>query len=175
MVRHLEHDTSAGRLTVRRSLAYQFLISLPLTNTIIPILLPTIYLWVVDTIALRRGTWVIESGTRYGLQLWDGLEVEEAVFFLVTNMLIVFGLVAFDNALAVLHTFPDFFPGTETSKGLPSPILLVEALLVPARDYDMEEIKGLAEAVLRLRRKSRSFYLASATFEGRLRLDLIRL
>ena len=38
--------------------------------------MPTIYLWAVDTLALRRGTWVIESGTKLGLHLWDGLEIE---------------------------------------------------------------------------------------------------
>ena len=63
-------------LTRTRSLAYQFIIGLPLTNTLIPIVLPTVYLWIVDTLALKRGTWVIESGTKLGWHLWDGLEVE---------------------------------------------------------------------------------------------------
>ena len=58
------------------SLAYQFIIGLPLSNTALPIALPTLYLWLVDTFALRRGTWVIESGTKIGWQLWDGLEIE---------------------------------------------------------------------------------------------------
>jgi 15-cis-phytoene synthase / lycopene beta-cyclase len=57
-------------------LAYQFIIGLPLSNTLFPILTPTFYLWIVDTLALRRGTWVIESGTKLGWQLWDGLEIE---------------------------------------------------------------------------------------------------
>ena len=30
----------------------------------------------VDTLALKRGTWVIESGTKLGIYLWDGLELE---------------------------------------------------------------------------------------------------
>lgn len=59
-----------------RSLSYQLLLNLPKSNTVLPILLPTIYLWTVDTIALRRGTWVIESGTKLGLHLWAGLDVE---------------------------------------------------------------------------------------------------
>lgn len=49
---------------------------LPLSNTLIPIALPTAYLWLVDTLALKRGTWVIESGTKLGWHLWDGLEIE---------------------------------------------------------------------------------------------------
>lgn len=60
----------------RRNLAYQFIINLPLSNTLLPVILPTAYLWVVDTLALQRGTWVIESDTKLGWYLWDGLEVE---------------------------------------------------------------------------------------------------
>ncbi|MCJ1382418.1 hypothetical protein MMC17_005531 [Xylographa soralifera] len=154
------------------TLAYQFLIGLPWTNTILPITAPTLYLWIVDTLALRRGTWVIESGTKLGWHLWDGLEIEEAVFFLATNVLIVFGLVAFDNALAILQTFPHMFPNVPV---LPSPIMLVQALLVPITKYDEGRIEGLQEALERLRKKSRSFYLASGVFQGRLRIDLVLL
>lgn len=154
------------------SLAYQFILGLPLSNTMLPIALPTLYLWIVDTMALKRGTWVIGSGTKLGWHLWEGLEVEEAVFFLVTNVLIVFGLVAFDNALAILHAFPALFP---LIPSLPSPILLVQALLTPTRAYDGDRIGGMQQALARLRAKSRSFYLASGVFQGRLRIDLILL
>ncbi|KAE9981527.1 terpene cyclase [Venturia inaequalis] len=152
------------------TLAYQLLIGLPWTNTVLPIVLPTVYLWIVDTLALRRGTWVIENGTKLGIHLWPGLEIEEAFFFLATNMLIVFGMTAFDNALAVLHTFcpPDWI-----APHFPSVILLMKALLKPVSQYDDERITGLQEAVSRLRKKSRSFYLASGAFQGKLRIDLI--
>jgi 15-cis-phytoene synthase/lycopene beta-cyclase len=121
---------------------------------------------------LKRGTWVISSATKTGLTLWDGLEIEEAIFFFLTNCLIVFGLVAFDNALAVLTTFPAHFP---TLPNLPSPLMLVRALLLPAQAYDDDRILALQQSVDRLKRKSRSFYLASSTFQGRLRIDLIML
>jgi 15-cis-phytoene synthase/lycopene beta-cyclase len=153
-----------------RTLAYQFLVGLPWTNTVLPVLLPTLYLWIVDTLALRRGTWVIENGTKLGIHLWPGLEIEEAFFFLVTNMLIVFGMAAFDNALAVLYTF---CPPNWVAPHFPSAILLMKALLKPTSQYDDERILGLQEAVSRLRRKSRSFYLASGAFQGKLRIDLI--
>lgn len=171
-----------------RSLAHQLILELPLSNTLLPVALPTLYLWVVDTLALKRGTWVIESGTKLGVHIWDGLEVEyvtsrsraelmltayrEAFFFLATNTLIVFGLIAFDNALAVLHTFPTRFPSIPSN---PSPMLLVQALLLPSRAYDDDRLEGLQQALARLRAKSRSFYLASGVFQGRLRIDLILL
>lgn len=152
------------------SLAYQFLVNLPLTNTVLPIALPTVYLWVVDTLALRRGTWVIQSATKTGWTLWPGLEIEEAIFFLLTNCLIIFGLVAFDNAIAILNTFPTVF--TSVPK-LPKPTLLLRALLLPASTYDDDRILALQQCARRLRNKSRSFFLASGAFQGRLRIDLI--
>jgi 15-cis-phytoene synthase/lycopene beta-cyclase len=154
------------------SLAYQFIIGLPLATTLLPIALPTLYLWIVDTLALQRGTWVISTGTKTGFNLWPHLEIEEAIFFLLTNCLIVFGLLAFDNALAVLNAFPAHFRRVPS---LPSPALLVQALLLPSSAYDEERLQGLNQAVNRLAKKSRSFYLASSTFSGRLRIDLILL
>ncbi|KAH9868221.1 hypothetical protein J1614_007293 [Plenodomus biglobosus] len=154
------------------SLAYQFIIGLPLTNTLLPIALPTLYLWIVDTLALRRGTWVISTGTKFGVHLWEGLEIEEALFFLVTNVLIVFGQLAFDNALAVLCAFPHLFPDPPL---LPSPATLIRSLLTPCSEYDDARLTGFREAASRLKRKSRSFYLASSTFQGPLRMDLLLL
>jgi 15-cis-phytoene synthase/lycopene beta-cyclase len=149
-----------------------FLIRLPLICIVTPIGLPTLYLWVVDELALGRGTWAIESGTKLGWRLWGNLELEEAIFFLLTNALIVFGLVALDRGMAVLNTFPEMFPGA--SKSL-TPSLLVKAILTDPARYDMTRIMGIREAVATLRRKSRSFYLASAVFPGRLRIDMVLL
>ena len=63
-------------LMYHRNLAYQFIIQLPLTGTLLPIAFPTLYLWIVDTLALKRGTWVIESETKLEWHLWDGLDIE---------------------------------------------------------------------------------------------------
>ena len=90
----------------------------------------------------------------------------------MTNVLVVFGLIAFDNALAVLQAFPSLFPSLSPR---PSPILLIRALLIPTRRYDLGRIAGMQQALARLRAKSRSFYLASSVFEGRLRIDLVLL
>jgi len=154
------------------SLSSQFLVTLPYSSIILPIWIPTLYLWIVDTLALKRGTWAISSGTKIGVHLWDGLEIEEAIFFLATNILIVFGMVAFDHALAIVLTFPGLF--TKVPE-LPSPVLLVQALLTDHAKYNEERLVGLRQAVIRLQKKSRSFYLASSTFSGRLRIDLILL
>jgi lycopene beta-cyclase len=54
--------------------------------------LPTLYLWIADRLAIGWSIWWIEPGLTVG---WRplGLPVEEALFFLVTNALVVFGLV----------------------------------------------------------------------------------
>lgn len=91
---------------------------------------------------------------------------------MITNTLIVFGLIAFDNACAILHTFPDRFPDVPS---FPSPLMLVKAFISPASKYDEDRIRGLQDAADRLNRKSRSFYIASAAFQGRLRIDLLLL
>lgn len=159
------------------SLGGSFILSLPLTSTLLPIVTPTLYLWHVDERALGAGTWAIANGTKTNTTVWGlgggHLDAEEALFFLMTNILVVFGLAAFDNALAVIDAFPALFPDEGT--GLPSPLTLVRALLVPASRYDMHRIRGIRDAAARLRRKSRSFFLASSAFTGRLRVDLVLL
>ncbi|KAI1457291.1 Squalene/phytoene synthase-domain-containing protein [Annulohypoxylon moriforme] len=154
------------------SLSGYFILKLPLINVAIPIIVPTVYLWIVDEIALGRGTWAIESGTKLGCRVWGSLELEEAIFFLVTNVLIVFGMAAFDRGLAVLYTFPNVFPDVPS---LPPPGLMAKAVLADPAEYDMSRVKGIRQAVKTLQQKSRSFYLASSAFPGRLRIDLVLL
>jgi lycopene cyclase domain-containing protein len=54
---------------------------------------PTAYLWVADAIAIRLGIWSIDPRLSTGITI-AGLPVEEALFFLMTNILVVVGLVA---------------------------------------------------------------------------------
>jgi putative membrane protein len=53
---------------------------------------PTLYLWLVDFLAIRSGTWTLDPAQTLGLALGGVLAVEEMLFFLVTNVLIVFGV-----------------------------------------------------------------------------------
>lgn len=87
-------------------------------------------------------------------------------------MLIVFGLLTFDYALTVRETFSDRYPA---SPRFPSPWLAVQILLASTDEATNERIRGLKQAIARLEKKSRSFFLASAAFSGRLRIDLIML
>ena len=151
------------------SLTGEMILSMPYTSTLVPILAPTVYLWFVDELSLRSGVWTIESGTKLNVQLFGSLDIEEAVFFLITNMLVVFGLAAFDRAVAVCDAFPESFPEPANSLPLMS---LVRARVFSSSKFDMHKIVGIRESVERLKKKSRSFYISSSVFPGRLRIDL---
>ena len=55
---------------------------------------PTVYLWICDRIAIGLGVWQISERYTTGLGV-GGLPIEEAVFFLITNVMVVQGLVLF--------------------------------------------------------------------------------
>jgi lycopene cyclase domain-containing protein len=57
------------------------------------IAVPWLYLCAADTLALRAGTWTISPHKTLGLDVLPDLPLEEAVFFLMTNTLLVFGIV----------------------------------------------------------------------------------
>jgi lycopene cyclase domain-containing protein len=57
------------------------------------IAVPTIYLWLVDFLAIRSGTWTLDPAQTLGLALGGTLPIEEMFFFFVTNVLISFGLI----------------------------------------------------------------------------------
>ena len=57
----------------------------------------TLYLWVADWYAITQaGIWTITDATRTGAELF-GLPVEEALFFLVTNLMVAQGLVMLER------------------------------------------------------------------------------
>ncbi|MBD2540700.1 lycopene cyclase domain-containing protein [Coleofasciculus sp. FACHB-SPT36] len=57
-------------------------------------LIPTVYLWIADRIAIGQGIWSISETYSIGFKPF-GLPIEEATFFLITNLLVVQGLLLF--------------------------------------------------------------------------------
>ncbi|GAA5926944.1 uncharacterized protein JCM15063_000413 [Sporobolomyces koalae] len=147
------------------------ILSMPSYSVILPILLPTLYLWECDAQALQRGTWVIEKGTKLGLS-YRGLEIEEAVFFLLTNLMIVFGLIACDYCLAV-HDLRSYDKGK--SSAFPPLSDFLPILLNQPDAKQAQRIVDLRNAIEILEVHSKSFSTASMVFDGRLRLDLLSL
>ncbi|KAE8385183.1 Squalene/phytoene synthase-domain-containing protein [Aspergillus alliaceus] len=153
-------------------LTFDYLTALPWKVTALPICIPTLYLWVADASAVRAGTWVIEKGTKLDYQIWDGLEIEEAVFFFLTNVMVVGGLIGCDYAFGI-EELRRLCAKTDVQK---KDIFLKDALLgifkaLPGTDTAAKD--ELARAVKRLQAKSESMFLGSALFHGNLRIDLI--
>lgn len=66
------------------------------------VLVPTVYLWIADRFAIGTGIWQISQTYTTGLQVF-GLPIEEATFFLVTNLLIVQGILLFLKLKVLPH------------------------------------------------------------------------
>jgi lycopene cyclase domain-containing protein len=59
------------------------------------LLLATLYLSITDSLAIGSGVWTIAPGQSFQIFLAEVLPLEELLFFLVTNCLIVFGITLF--------------------------------------------------------------------------------
>jgi lycopene cyclase domain-containing protein len=76
-------------------------------------LLPaTVYLSLADALAIGSGTWTIDPAQSLQIYLGSVLPVEEFIFFLITNVLLVFGIV-----LALAHESRSRVP-PQVRKGL---------------------------------------------------------
>jgi lycopene cyclase domain-containing protein len=65
----------------------------------IAVTVPSVYLWAADRFAIDSGLWTISTDYSTGVHLL-GLPVEEAIFFVLTNVLVVQGLLLFDWVVA---------------------------------------------------------------------------
>jgi lycopene cyclase domain-containing protein len=61
-------------------------------KVLIGIVLTTFYLAVADALAIFDGIWTIRTTTSTGVLLGGILPIEEFLFFLTTNILVIFGL-----------------------------------------------------------------------------------
>jgi hypothetical protein len=61
----------------------------------VAVAVPTLYLWFADRVAIGLGVWTISNTQTLGVYIL-GLPLEEATFFLVTNLLVIQGLVLFE-------------------------------------------------------------------------------
>lgn len=62
------------------------------------ILIPASYLWIIDKVAITKGLWILPLETRTGLEIF-GLPIEEMIFFLMTNIMVIQGIILYEWAL----------------------------------------------------------------------------
>lgn len=95
----------------------------------------------------------------------------EALFFVVTNLMIVGGLASFDYGIAIEETRI-----LCSRASTPERFSLRRALSSAIKQlpqFDTLILDQLSEAVVCLQKKSQSMFLGSALFQGALRTDLI--
>jgi len=89
---------------------------------LLTILPPTLYLWLLDAMALSGGTWTIDPAQTTGWML-GVIPIEEMVFFFMTNLIIGFGMILMcsptskERAAAWIKKTRSKRAGLSTSKG----------------------------------------------------------
>jgi lycopene cyclase domain-containing protein len=68
-------------------------------------LVPAIYLTALDSLAIGSGTWTIAPSQSVNVFLPGGVPIEEGVFFLVTNIMVVQGWLLFTSPIAHARIF----------------------------------------------------------------------
>jgi lycopene beta-cyclase len=78
-------------------------------QVLLAIAVPTLYLWIADWVAISLGIWMISETHTIGVGV-AGLPLEEMLFFLVTNVFIVQGIVLYVWVLDRLGVEPTGSP-----------------------------------------------------------------
>lgn len=81
-----------------------------IVSSTVAITVPTVYLCWVDRIAMRDNVWHIDEASSLNVFVADHLPVEEALFFFVTNVMIVLGMSGYDKARGMTETYTFNFP-----------------------------------------------------------------
>ncbi|WP_324756574.1 lycopene cyclase domain-containing protein [Haloarcula montana] len=86
---------SAPILAIQWAFGWQFL-RREWRTVAVGTLVPTVYLWLIDSVALALNIWSLSDRYTTGLELPGlGLPIEEAVFFLLTSLFVVQGIVLY--------------------------------------------------------------------------------
>ncbi|OLL25032.1 GPI mannosyltransferase 1 [Neolecta irregularis DAH-3] len=138
-------------------------------SSVISLIIPTVFLWVVDTIAIRDKVWKIADSTRTGYELWEYLPIEEAIFFAFTNVIVILGCAGFDRATTILYL--------KSTKNAPSHKLsyffqLLQASFMYHERIDQSLIDDIDYCNKVLKNASSSFHTSSFLYPENIRQDL---
>ncbi|CAO3639866.1 unnamed protein product [Cunninghamella blakesleeana] len=150
-------------------------------QVIISITLPTLYLCWVDKMAIRAGTWHISEKTSTQIMVVPHLPIEEFLFFLLINVVLVFSTCAIDRAYAVLHLYQSESPSSSFKQqhdftSLSSFLITMKHLTWAFCQSDQQlnalPLNDLQTTWTILKHGSASFYTASTVFPTQVRQDL---
>ncbi|CEG75108.1 hypothetical protein RMATCC62417_10213 [Rhizopus microsporus] len=144
----------------------EYMLQRPL-SVILSITLPTLYLCWVDKIAIAAGTWHISLRTSTGKFVSSDLPLEEFMFFMLINTVLVFATCTIDRAQAVAQLFNKYPHNTADQLKT-----LLWAYLIPDQMLNPQVINDLSITWDILKRASKSFHTASVVFNYTVRQDL---
>ncbi|KAJ3348365.1 hypothetical protein HDU83_001381 [Entophlyctis luteolus] len=152
------------------------------------------YLWLVDHISIKNKVWSINQSSTIGVMVTPYLPIEEAVFFLLVNCMIVFGILAVERTFAAMRLMESRVGGrgnrtkpiskdvqpqisSSTAKWtITDEILLwIKYAFLPETLLDQETVKDLEIVQNLISVHSKTFSMASMLYPQPIREDLIAL
>lgn len=133
------------------------------TTTAVAVIVPTMYLCWIDRIALKDHVWHISEKTSLNVFPAEHLPLEECLFFLITNVIIVLGGMAFDKCYGLADTYTFEFPlryGTSWSAYLQQ----MRAFVTAECDMPPGPVDDIRQCSNVLKTASKSFNVASLVF-----------
>ncbi|KAI9144742.1 bifunctional enzyme CarRP-like protein [Paraphysoderma sedebokerense] len=131
----------------------------------------TLYLCWIDTTALREGAWEIMGDATTGIMVNDYLPLEEAVFFFLTNVILICGFVAADRTLAIMKV-TGALPVPSNASSFQVFMLFVKATLTDECQLDSTLLSDIKLSTELIRIGSKSFSLAAKLYPWDLRYDI---
>lgn len=125
---------------------------------------PTLYLCWVDNAALRARVWHVARATSLDVFVADHLPLEEALFILVTNAVVVLAVSAFDKARGMTDAYPAAFP-CRFAVTWPSVRQTFRAFVTPECSMPATVTADFRQCARVLARASKSFTAASHLFQ----------
>lgn len=148
-----------GNFIVKRKFAY-----------FLSLAVPTLYLCLVDLIALRADVWHINEKTSLEWFVYDELPFEEFLFFLVSNSLLVCAVAAFDKSKTVVDTFFNNAKWTSLKNGkefrFDHFVNSMKGFFTDEIDLPQEVIVDLRNCLTVLNHASKSFSYAANLFSN---------
>ncbi|XP_026805481.1 bifunctional lycopene cyclase/phytoene synthase-like [Rhopalosiphum maidis] len=137
------------------------------------IVVPTLYLCWIDQIALKENIWHINEKTMLNIIfVAEDLPFEEAIFFLISNVIVVLAGCCFDKARGMIETYTLEYPQRFTINWA-----FIRQLFwaFTTSEYNMLQIVtgDIKESIGVIATASKSFTAASFLFQSGIRLDLI--
>lgn len=157
-------------LSLQWFVAGRYILRMGALPVITAIMVPTLYLWLVDIVALNNGAWYIAKGTMIEELEFFTLPFEEATFFLTTNVMVVFGFLSWDRTLCVAENTS--VAPRDFSK-VSSPYIL--ALFQSDDAISEKTVEDVSLSLRLITKGSKSFHLASTFFPPNIRQDIMQL